>query len=54
MDVTSTVDAVNLGFGTSGNTILSFINGNIGTILTVFGIVLGVGLLMKLFKRGAR
>jgi len=54
MDVTSTVTAVNSAFGEAGQTVLDFITGNAATILTVFGVVAAIGLLMKLFRRGAK
>jgi len=53
MDVTSTVTAVNAAFQTAGQTVLDFITGNAATILTVFGVVAGIALLMRLFRRVA-
>lgn len=52
---TSTLEtAVNEGFESGSNSLFSMLSNNVDTILIVFGSVLGIFLLMRVFKRGAR
>lgn len=52
---TSTLEtAVNAGFESGANSAFSMLGANASTILIVFGSVLGISLLMRVFKRAAR
>jgi len=52
---TSTLEtAVNEGFEAGADSAFSMLGANAGTILIVFGSVLGIFLLMRVFKRAAR
>lgn len=52
---TSTLEtAVGEGFDAGADSAFSMLGSNVDTILIVFGCVLGIGLLMRVFKRAAR
>jgi len=46
--------AINTGVQTGGQTVLDVVGDNLPTVLTVFGILLALGVVLRLFRRNAR